>query len=110
MSETLFSLFFITAILVFILILVSPLIFVYFLGSHPECQSKISAFVDSHKREILISIVILAILGYTIMGISAAKEGGFITFLKATFETFGGYFIIAIIFSLITGIFSKLKK
>lgn len=80
------------------------------MGTHPEWQAKISAFVDTHKKKILINIVILGIFIYAIMEISAAKEGDLSAFLEATFETFGDYFVIAIIFSLIAGGFSKFKK
>lgn len=104
------DLFFIIGIIIFVLLLIAPLVLFFLLGSHPDWQSKISAFVDNHKKEILISLVILGFLVYIIMGISAAKEGGLITFLESTFETFGGYFVIAIVFALIAGVFSKLKK
>lgn len=102
--------FFIIGIIIFILLLISPLVLIFLLGTHPEWQAKISAFVDTHKKKILINIVILGVFIYAIIGISAANEGGLITFIQATFETFGGYFVIAIIFSLIVGVFSKLKK
>ena len=102
-------LFFIMGFIIFILLLNSPLVLIFLLASHPEWQSKISEFVNIHKKKILISIVILGIFIYAIMGISAVKEGDLITFLESTFETFGGYFIIAIVFAIVAIVFSKLK-
>lgn len=104
------DLFFIAGIILFPLLLITPLVFIFMLGSHPEWQEKISKFIDNHKRQILISLIILGILVYIVMGISAAKEGGLIAFIESTIETFAGYFVVVIIFSIFAGIFSKFKK
>lgn len=101
-------------IILFLFILVSPFIFIFMLGSHPEWQEKISKFIgkfiNNYKKQIIISLIVLGVLGYIVMGISAAKEGGLITFIESIIKTFAGYFVAAIIFAILAGIFSKFKK
>lgn len=104
------DLFFLLGIILIPILLIVPLVFIFMLGSHPEWQEKISKFIDNHKRQITISLIVLGVLIYITMGISAAKEGGLIAFIESTFETFGGYFVVAIIFSIFAGVFSKFKK
>ncbi|MCM1266212.1 MAG: hypothetical protein NC200_08450 [Candidatus Gastranaerophilales bacterium] len=108
------DLFFIAGIILFPLLLITPLVFIFMLGSHPEWQEKISKsfdkFINNHKKQIIVSLIVLGVLSYIVMGIGAAKEGGLITFIESTIETFAGYFLVAIIFSIFAGVFSKFKK
>ena len=110
MSDILFLLAFITGIAIFILLLVSPMILLYLLGSHPNWQNKIGEFCKAKKKQIIIFIIIISCLFHLHLILSANKERALDVLFLAYLDTFIQYLIYGAIWCLIILIYRQVAK
>ena len=110
MQDLLFGLIFITGIVIFVLLLVSPIILIYLLGSNPKWQDNIRDFFKAKKKEIIITVMVIACLCYIHMAISAYKENGLEIFILSAIQTFIKYALLSFVWFIIIFICKQIKK
>ena len=94
----------------FILLLVSPIIILYYLGSHPNWQENFKKNIKKYRKTLI--IVIMAISGFFFldMFIDAYRHQAFSTLLSAIFETFIKYFVFILLITFVTFAYKQFLK
>ena len=105
-----FEIIVIFGLLIFVLILVSPLVLIYWLGANPEKQNLFKNFLQKNRKVLLILILLFGVVFNVNLLLEVINDGYVQTYIDSLFDVFVKYFTLGIIFLFFMAIVELIKK
>lgn len=101
---------FVFGLLIFVLILVSPLVLIFWLGANPEKQTQIKDFFISKRKLFFILFAVIGVVFNFRLAFNSFKEGHLQVYIDSLGSVFGKYFLLFVFISILFSFVLYLKR